>query len=102
MYITAALRRLRQKDGQELEAKLIDTLHQEKARSQVWWLMLIISAFNKLRQEDCCELKANLSYYLRPCHREGFCRRERDQETGRQVCRKRYQDKTEACLPNSE
>lgn len=29
---------------------------------QVWWHMAIIAALGSLRQEDCCELEANLGY----------------------------------------
>lgn len=35
-------------------------------KSQAWWLMPIIPALKRLRQEDCHKFKVKLGYIVRP------------------------------------
>lgn len=36
-------------------------------RSPIWWLMSVMSALGKLREEDRCEFEASLGYIARSC-----------------------------------
>lgn len=43
---------------------------EKKKRFMSWWYMLIISAFKRVRHENCREFQTSLGYTTRPCSQE--------------------------------